>query len=375
MPSNIFIVTDDGIDFPEQTVLEIKKSNPEIILLVKGTEIDVEYIYEKFLGLIEPWLLENNKFLYVFSPALHSDTPVTNRPNVRWNLCPLLDAFNYNNIINYYEQNKPVLSNPTKLFTCYNNQPRDYRDYLIDHMAKFDLLKSGIVTYRLPLEILNKEENYNPLANFSYYNGYPRLVDEEDFLMYTKDYFPNNLPKSYLFGLVDIVTETTVNQGELALTEKTNKPLMAQKPFLVLAPSGYHEWLKQEYKIEPYDEIFDYSFDSLSSFKDRADGIISNLMTLKENYKTSEDYAHLLKILKPKLEHNLNSYLKTVASGTRFLKNINFEWMKLEYNSIIEILSRKENDYKCEFHNLHDFIHRIVLPYNSKSYDILDISR
>lgn len=370
------VSTSEGRDNPEKSFSDIKKTNPHAVVLVKGTEVNVEDAFSAFLNLLEPWLVRNDKFLHVFSSGIQVNKPITDRANVKWYVCPLIDVVNYDSIIDYYEQGKPILSSPSKLFTCYNNHPRNYRSYLIDHLAKHDLLNSGVVTYRLYLEILGKRGNFDPLEDFSYYKGVPRLADEEDFLMYENNYEPNGIPKSYLTGLVDVVTESTVTNGESWVTEKTSKPLMTQKPFMALAPMGYQKWLNKEYGIEPYDELFNYDFDSLPRFEDRADGIISNLLRIKNIYKTPDDYSKLLEILKPKLQHNLSQYLTKVASGERFLKDMPFDWINQDYDFLVKnVLARKEEDYQCEFSILHDFLHRVVEPYNKKEYNIIDISK
>jgi hypothetical protein len=353
---------------------DIEYFHPEAVLIMSGSEINIDVIYGKFFELSEPWFVKNKKRIYIFSSAPQFNTTIDRYPHVLWYQFSGYDTVNFRVLSDYYLDNKPITTDPTKLFTCYNNRPADYRTYIIDQLAKYDLLDSGIVTYRHLLEVLpTEEEGYDPLIEFTYYKGKPRLVDEEDFILH-QGYVPNDLPRSYLNGLVDLVTETTVNPGEFFLSEKTNKPLMAQKPFLVLAPAGFHMWLKETYNIEQYTEIFDYSFDSCIDFKDRANGIVNNLVQLHKLYSSPEDYKQVLKILKPKLEHNLNSYMTIVASGDNLLKNMPFEWMTSEPEQIRTYLSR-EDDYNGEFYTVHSFIYAIVNSYRNGTYKIPDISR
>lgn len=363
------------LDKITKLILEIEELDPKAVLIFSGAEINVVEIYGEFIQLLEPWLVAKEKFLYVFSSAPEYNKPLTAYQNVIWHLCPTYDIYNFNVITNYYMDNRPILTDPTKLFTCYNNTPRDYRTYMIDQLARADLLSNGIVTYRWYLEVLGIENNFDPLEDFLYYNGEPRLVDEEDFILH-QGYIPNDLPKSYLEGLVDIVTETTVLPKEYYLSEKTNKPLMAQKPFLALSTQGYHAWLKQAKGIEPYTELFDYEFDMLPDYRHRVIGIITNLRHLAEEHKTPKDYKHLLQILKPKLEHNLNAYLTCVASAYKLLEDMPFEWIMKDPAFLTEeMLIRGNEDYNCEFYMLHSFIHTVALPYRNGTYNIPNISR
>jgi hypothetical protein len=122
--------------------------------------------------------------------------------------------------------------------------------------------------------------------------------------------------------------------------------------------------------------LFDYGFDILPDYRHRVIGIIDNLRYLAEEYKTPKDYKHLLKILKPKLEHNLNAYLTSIASGYKLLEDMPFEWIMKNQTSLTEQhLVRPEKDYAHEFYVLHRFIHTVILPHRNGTYPIFNISR
>lgn len=380
-PKPFFSDKRNHADSIKKYVLEIEELDPKAVLIFSGSEINVNEIYGSFIKELQPWLISKSRFLYIFSSAPEYDNPLNVLyQNVIWRLLPAYDVVNFTIAENYYKDNIPITTDPVKLFTCYNNSPRNYRTYMIDQLTKFDLLSDGIVTYRWYLEVLGKENNFDPLEDFTYYKGTPRLVDEEDFLIncgpFPRKYNPNTPGKRYLEGLVDVVTESTVLPNEFYLSEKTNKPLMTQKPFLALSSAGYHSWLKHAKGIEPYTEIFDYAFDDLEDYKDRVAGIITNLINLKKEYKTPADYKHLLKMLKPKLEHNLHTYLKNIASGYKLLENFPFDWIMKEATPMVEEnLVRGNIDYENEFYMLHCFIQGVIIPYRNNTYMLPDISR
>jgi hypothetical protein len=356
-------------------VIQIKNLNPDSVITTCGSEVGIYDIYDEFITRIRSWFETTGKKFIIFSPAMPEKFNKEYLSFVEWYQFSGYDICNFEVTTNFYLDNKPILTNPTKLFTCYNNRPDSYRTYTVDQLAKFNLLNEGIVTYRYLTELMSQiDPNWKLSDDFTYYTGTPRLVDEPDFVLH-QGYKPNDLPRSYLDGFIDIVTESRIFDGEFFLSEKVNKPLMAQKPFLVVSCPHYHQWLKDFYGIEPYTELFDYEFDDLKKMEDRVDGIIKNIIRIREEYKTPADYAHLLKMLKPKLEHNLNIYLKVTATGEVLLKNIP-EWMRLDQETLIsDYFIRGMKDYEHEFCNLHCFIYGVINPYHAGKYQLPDISR
>ena len=145
----------------------------------------------------------------------------------------------------------------TKLFTSYNNSNKLHRNILVDVLAKNNLLNDGIVTILHPNIWPNRPGDYK----FEYYDG-TILKDEPSFVLNSCDAFaPNSFPKSYLNGFIDIVTESTYEEDQFFLTEKTSKPISTLKPFLIVGPPKIHKFLYENYGVEYYDELFDYSFD------------------------------------------------------------------------------------------------------------------
>ena len=59
-------------------------------------------------------------------------------------------------------------------------------------------------------------------------------------------------------------------------TEKTSKALLFCKPFLVIGCTGWYK-IFEELGFKLYDELFDYSFDEIESFKDRHQAIMTQI--------------------------------------------------------------------------------------------------
>lgn len=216
--------------------------------------------------------------------------------------------------INYSNKEHKLIYN----FCCYNNVPHPHRCLFIDKLAKNNLIDKNAVTWNHPADYYffkhfnNNEIKYND--NFSKPNGF--VMSQEFF-------------ESFCF----MVTETTVDV--INFTEKTSKPIVYKKPFLILGAPGIHKFLKDQYDIQPYDEIFDYSFDSEVDLSKRCDMIIENLKKIE-----NMDLIKTTALLQDKLNHNRQQIIKL---GKDFRKTISDE--TLSYIDSDPALKERFDDY------------------------------
>ena len=73
-------------------------------------------------------------------------------------------------------------------------------------------------------------------------------------------------PEDYHSALIDIVTETSL--VSTFRTEKCVWPLVYMKPFVILG-ARYINHNLQKYGFELYDELIDYTFDTIESPRER----------------------------------------------------------------------------------------------------------
>lgn len=284
-------------------IQDIKNTNPDKIILLTLGEITVEYIFEYLFRDIQNYLIDNDKYMYVIWAG----------PDME--ILPHIIGVNsigsaFGNISNVYNLSitvgEPDLSNCTKLFTSYNNNAKFERKYFVDMCAEFDLLKDGIVTYKYP------DRTVNPDYQWKYHDG-SVLFDEPDFDLNASVSTPGSLPKSYFEGFIDIVIETDSRNNFFIPTEKTAKPWGAMKPYLAISSMHYHRWLHEEYGIELYDELFDYSFDNEPNIKKRIQGVVRNLVQLRHKFnKSPELRLEIYEQIKPKLKRNRELALNTL---------------------------------------------------------------
>lgn len=317
----------------------INNLNPDYIIGWSDLEYDVEHFLNnaEFAKILTPYLEKNNKTVSIFAPGF--DRKITDRILVYSGLgYYMVNMYTEKTIVNTDIDLTNIHLKADKLYTCYCYQDRYARRLMIDSLARENLINEGIVTF------------HGKNTGWKYYNG-PDLRDEEQFefastinnrypidtwtgknnidLYKNEKYLRYNLvvPPSYFKGFVDIVLETYTGDLEFFVTEKTYKSIRTLKPFLTLSCQHYHKFLFETYGVEPYDEVFDYSFDSNPNLQDRIDSIIENVKMLK-----NKDWNEVHSMLLPKMQRNFENYKqvsydknKMLHSKLNFLNEVPYE--------------------------------------------------
>lgn len=288
-------------DFTKE-INEIEQINPDKIVLCCFEEIDADYIFHRLFPLLSPWLVKNNKVakVLVINPNNKElSTNIITEKTFGFQLSI------YQVYLNFESQDKPfefeeAYKYATKLYTCYNNHMKYHRVYTIERLIEENLFDQGIITVHLPNKIHPEDFPPHRKIDWKLYDGSVK-IDEENFFAMTDS---TMIPPSYMYGLIDIVTETQIAESKLFLTEKTAKSIISLKPFLSVSSQHFHSYILDEYGIEPYTEIFDYSFDTMTDVQDRVNGIVENVKRLKNLMYDTTYRSEVFEKLMPKLKAN-----------------------------------------------------------------------
>jgi hypothetical protein len=150
-----------------------------------------------------------------------------------------------------------------KLYVCLNNNPHPHRIKLIDELYKNNLFDYGKISW-LQADSRSKEKE------FKFWKEKKITLDHGGTSNWVYD----------SKCLINLVPETVSNH--LFFTEKTFKPIIFEQIFLCFGSDGQNLKLK-DYGFELYDEIFDYNFDLDENIETRIDGVIKNLIKLKNS--------------------------------------------------------------------------------------------
>jgi hypothetical protein len=186
--------------------------------------------------------------------------------------------------LNLLKENKPsVFKYP---FICLNNRGHEHRCRVIDYITKYNLLDKGIISWVDPL---------HEAGTFKYFDGNQILLND-DMKNEQSSYI---IPNEYYESLFDFVTEST--SLAVIISEKTIKPLVFKKPFVIIGDKGINRYL-ESLGFKLYDEIIDYTFDDVDDLDTRAKLYVENMKKVSELTNLDDIYNQLL----PKIEHNYN---------------------------------------------------------------------
>jgi len=199
-----------------------------------------------------------------------------------------------NNEFNYKQTDNTRFDKP---FVTYFGNPHLHRCHLIDNYARLNIIDKGLITWNI--------KGYN--FRFNYFDN--NLIIKDDYLKLLHSYI---VTEEYQRCLVDCVAEATSYVP--FITEKTARPLLMKKPFVVLGCHKYNEYLKK-LGFELYDEIIDYSFDDMPDVETRS---IFYAETVRNDICNIKDYNKTYQMLLPKIEHNYNNIIRIINDKTYF---------------------------------------------------------
>jgi hypothetical protein len=240
------------------------------------------------------------------------------------------------------EKNNTI--NFKKKILCYQRNARRHRRELYYEIKKNPLLKENIL-----ISLWDAFESI--LVNDFRYDGY---TEEEDslikyfFMVNSGDVsFDGSIMSDNLGPTINIeehkrtfmslVSETSVDEDVLFISEKTLKPIYCLQPFIILGNVGIIKKLK-EYGFKTFDKWWDESYDDIPVVKDRIHKIL-NIVEYICN-KSEEELKLMLKEMEDILIHNFNiltddsfsNYYKTLNKIGEIQKKIEFPDLRIKSN-------------------------------------------
>jgi hypothetical protein len=214
-----------------------------------------------------------------------------------------------------------------KVFICYNHlisKYRSYRLHLASNLISQDLVKHGSVSL-----FLNDNEgswkdaiesNDNPLDNRARVKIYNTLKNvTESLIIDTKT--PNGAMSANVdieqltSALWHVVTETVYFLPKLHLTEKIFKPIVAKRPFILVAAPGNLAYLKS-YGFKTFDRWIDESYDNEQDHYIRIEKItaeISKLCALS-SAELKQMHTEMQEVLEYNFNHFYNDFKITIVN-------------------------------------------------------------
>jgi GDP-L-fucose synthase len=292
-----------------------KVSNKRNIKLVFSSIMEGANMYDFFVKLVElkkNYGLDKRQVVVItfneISKNFQDEITVICKPFLLWDL-----SLNYSSLLKKkVEHNgekvdlcttKDYLNTPKeKFFLSYNkNCTRPHRKLFI-----MWLLKSKLIDDTLYSLLISNDYKYTGIGIFreiserSYTSDLLKYHDDFLSLGYEKldwDYKENKndvysnttytTKDHYSKTLFNVVTETSFENNSLNLTEKTFKPLANCQPFIILGDLNANKKIL-DFGFEPYDDLIDYSFDSI---EDNVDRFVACTNEIERIHSLGEEYV------------------------------------------------------------------------------------
>lgn len=203
-----------------------------------------------------------------------------------------------------------------------NNQPHDIRCYMVDNLAKSNLIDSDntLFTWNQKSDILYGQSK----SPYNFVNWKEKEITYDGLDKWNKQYVSEKIDKEKFF--IELVGETPVKT--IGFTEKTWKPILNGDIFLLYGVKNQNQRLKK-YGFLLYDNLFDYNFDNMEQ-EDAVKEIIKQLNKLRYS-----DYENLYEKTIHRLNHNLSTALDIINECRyipSYLNNKNIKIHSLSYS-------------------------------------------
>lgn len=206
-----------------------------------------------------------------------------------------------------------------KHFISLNRKPHPHRCMFIDLMHKHELQDFGMTSWH------SFECTQYP---YDFKHWTPRILELEEPNLNLHNLSLSNPHPSFQETLFSVICESSPDL--IFCTEKTYVPIYHRRPFLIFGSKNIHAYLKRlNFKL--FDEIIDYSFDKIDDPYERFD---AGMLQLKKICEIEPN--ELLKVLKPKIDHNFVNLLNIFKNAQTYVDNkvievVSYDIPSMEY--------------------------------------------
>ncbi len=232
--------------------------------------------------------LKNHQYYYANElKSHHTAQRLANDPNSTYN------HLNFDSIFEWVYPDKCVVphdyENKKHLFLSYNRVLRTHRCQLVAELKKNNLIEGNLVSFvpvgefyknvRLtPQQVLSADPNLSAEQVKEYVSLLTeKLVIDE----YDASQNGPTVADHYQTSILSVVAETTWNQGEIFISEKTYKAIAHGHPFILVAPAGTLQTLRGM-GFKTFDGIIDESYDKIENHTLRLQAIVKELQRLSK---------------------------------------------------------------------------------------------
>lgn len=218
------------------------------------------------------------------------------------------------------------------------NIPHYHRCVYMDHYHKYSLNKVGKFTWN---NLSTDKESPHDSTQYQFRYWDEKVVKDEANNYICRD--PKTIPpKDYFKSLIEVVLETTTIVP--FITEKTIRPLVFGKPFIIAGHRHLHGYLR-DLGFRLFENIIDYSFDEIEDEELRMIGIVKELKRLTDNFTIEELYnatKQAVEFNKMKVQElaisNASEYKKRILDIQDINDFLDLKYEEVEFSKLVDLL-------------------------------------
>ena len=227
-------------------------------------------------------------------------------------------------------------------FNNLNRRLRRHRLWTLAKLNELDLIKNNIVTYDFTIPENRNHLKWIPDIEHNDVHDFVGLRKQLHWLQLYQDKktydfddleklwginFERSLP--YKDSMLTLVSETTVDNEQFYISEKTVKPIGHKHPFIVMGSIGTLEELRRE-GFKTFHPYINEDYDLIENTNERCEAIIKELQRIV--YLSKEEKLKWMENVKPIVEYNFRhlinfkiKYKKRIEKRTQELfKTFNY---------------------------------------------------
>lgn len=195
------------------------------------------------------------------------------------------------------------------------NEKRSYRLDLVSRLVEKNIIQKGLVSFHTSVDqILQEIQNPYTLLQPSSINRIQKYLCSRQDLPWNIDKIKIDGNLSARFGnqeyalwqscFLHVVNETVFYQNKLHLTEKTFKPIVCERPFILAAAPGNLAYLKS-YGFQTFEPWIDESYDTINDPDLRLEAVTNEIQKISRlsNPQLHDVYHDMREILQFNKRH------------------------------------------------------------------------
>jgi hypothetical protein len=231
-------------------------------------------------------------------------------------------SFIHKHLDTFFDSCYTETPNIKKYFMCLNHQPHKHRIEFLNLLHEVGMFHHGIVSAVVPHEeytfqnpIVLKENRPSHIMEKAY--EWEKINETH----LANDIISLGDPQYWNSHFCTVVTESVMHSN-VFLSEKTFKPLIGLRPFIILGDEGVYDKLK-EYKFDTFEDLFPQIHRKGQSKYWRINNAMSDLCSLQRTYGDADSLTVLYSQLEDRLMYNRKRVLEIINDNYTDIMEIN----------------------------------------------------